>query len=432
MEKIRIDTEGLNNFIQREEFDSLQKKVDNIHKKVHLNVYKHVHSIPGGDFLGWVDLPLFQNSEELNLINNISTSILNSDSYLVVIGIGGSYLGAKAAIELFKKPYEESRVIFLGFNTDSEYLSETINFLSDKDFYLNVISKSGTTLEPALAFRVVKELLIKKYPSDYASRIIATTDKASGALFKEASTLGYKRLVIENNIGGRYSVLTGVGLLPIACSGVDINELLLGAKDAYDDLTISNLNVNHAYKYAVSRYLLYKKGKTTEILVNYNNNLNYISEWAKQLFCESEGKDKKGLLVTSVSYSTDLHSLGQYIQDGKRNLFETTLYFDQDNASFEVPALSPSYDGLDDLAGKTFKFVTNQAMKGVIKAHIDGGVPNIVINIPKKTAYHLGYLFYFLEKACMMSAYLIGVNPFNQPGVESYKKEMFSLLNLKK
>ncbi|MDR2867636.1 MAG: glucose-6-phosphate isomerase [Acholeplasmatales bacterium] len=432
MEKIRVDIEGLTSFITKEEMNGLQKKVDNIHKKVHLNVYKKVHSIAGGDFLGWVELPIYQNAEELKLINLISQAVLSSDSYLVVIGIGGSYLGAKAAIELFKHPYQESKVIFLGYNTSSEYLSQTLEFLADKNFYLNVISKSGTTLEPALAFRAVKELMIKKYGSDYASRVIATTDKKRGSLFNEAINLGYKRLVVEDNIGGRYSVLTGVGLLPMACSGIEIEELLRGAKDAWDDLSLSNINSNFAYKYAVSRYLLYKQKKTTEILVNYDSSLNYISEWAKQLFCESEGKEHKGILVTSVSYTTDLHSLGQYVQDGKRNIFETTIYFEEDLRDIKVVSLDHSYDGLDELAGLSFKYITNQARLGVLKAHLEGGVPNIVIQIPKKNPYYLGYLFYFLEKACMMSAYLLGVNPFNQPGVESYKKEMFALLGLKK
>ncbi|MDR2828089.1 MAG: glucose-6-phosphate isomerase [Acholeplasmatales bacterium] len=424
-EKITVNKQYLLPFL-KEDYHVYQAKVKEIHNGL------IAKTLLGSDFLGWLDLPVNPKTEEINFIKDFSKKIRKEKAYLVVIGIGGSYLGAKAAISFLAKPFSSSKVIFAGYNTKGEYLEGLCKFLQNKDFYINIISKSGTTLEPALSFRVIKNLLAKKYPDTWKERIVATTDKARGALYTESVNNGYTKLVIEDNVGGRYSVLSAVGLLAASVYGINIDKLLKGALDAYKDLLNPSLDKNDAYFYAVARYMLYKDNKVTELLINYDESLNYLSEWSKQLFCESEGKDKKGLLVGSMSYTTDLHSLGQYVQDGLRNVFETIYNVENVSTDYLISEDDKNYDKLNSLAGKHFKDITGAAMQGVINAHTEGGVPNIIINIPSKNAYCLGYLFYFLEKACAISAHLLEVNPFNQPGVESYKKEMFKLLGLLK
>ena len=342
-------------------------------------------------------------------------------------------MGARAAIEFVQSPFynlkkkETPDIYFAGNSISSTYLQELINIVGDRDFSVNVISKSGTTTEPALAFRVFKKLLIKKYGLEEANkRIYATTDKARGVLKTQADSQGYETFVVPDDVGGRFSVLTAVGLLPIAVSGVDICELMKGAQDACSDFKGDEMHACHSY--AAARNALYRKGRTTEIMVNYEPGYHYVAEWWKQLFGESEGKDGKGIFPAGVEFSTDLHSMGQYIQDGMRNLFETVIRFGTPKLDVAIEAEADDGDGLNFLAGKSVDFVNQQACLGTVLAHTDGNVPNLIIDVPEMTAYYLGYLFYFFEKACGISGYLLGVNPFNQPGVEAYKKNMFALL----
>lgn len=391
----------------------------------------------GCDYLGWTTLPANYDINEFERIKKAAAKIRENSDVLVVIGIGGSYLGAKAALDMLtnsfynlldKNDRKAPQILFAGNSISSNYLHDLVNLVKDKDISVNVISKSGTTTEPALAFRIFKELLEKKYGKDGArERIFATTDKAKGTLKSLSDTEGYETFVIPDDVGGRFSVLTPVGLLPIAVAGIDIDAMMQGAKDAMEEYK-KPYEENDCLKYAALRNILLRKGKTTEIMVNYEPCMQYFSEWWKQLFGESEGKDGKGIFPASVNFSTDLHSMGQYIQDGARIIFETVLKVDEPANDIIIDEVDGNIDGLNFLAGKGVNYVNSKAFEGTLLAHTDGNVPNIVINIPKIDAYHFGNLVYFFEKACGVSGYILGVNPFNQPGVEAYKKNMFALL----
>ena len=384
----------------------------------------------GSDFLGWIDLPRDYDKEEFERIKKASQKIRSDSEALVVIGIGGSYLGARAAIEFLLPTYynqlKKPEIYFVGTSISSNYLHDIVELVKDKDFSINVISKSGTTTEPAIAFRVFKKLLEEKYGKEEASkRIYATTDKEKGALKTLANSEGYETFVVPDNVGGRFSVLTAVGLLPIAAAGIDIDDLMRGAYDASVEF---KKNENYAIDYAILRNILYRKGKFMEIFVNYEPRLHYVSEWLKQLFAESEGKDFKGIYPTSADFSTDLHSIGQSIQEGRRMMFETVINIKTPEHDIVIEKDEKDLDGLNFLAGETVDYVNKMACKGVTLAHFDGNVPIIEVEIEKADAYNLGYLFYFFEKAVGISGYLNGINPFNQPGVEAYKKNMFALL----
>ncbi len=388
----------------------------------------------GNDFLGWVDLPENYDKEEFERIKKAAKKIQDNSDVLVVIGIGGSYLGARAAIEFVNGQFYNSvrpegipEVYFAGNNISSSYINDIIKIIGDRDFSVNVISKSGTTTEPAIAFRVFKEMVENKYGKENAKdHIFATTDKARGALKKLADDEGYETFVVPDNVGGRFSVLTAVGLLPMAAAGLDIDAAMAGAAEARKE---NSEGVEHnAAKYALLRNILKNKGKTMEILVNYEPSLVMMGEWFKQLYDESEGKDKKGLFANSANFSTDLHSIGQFIQDGARNMFETVIWVNEQRSESIIKEASEDIDGLNYLAGKSVQFVNSKAFQGTLMAHMDGGTPNIVVEIDKADAWHFGYLVYFFEKACGLSGYMLGVNPFNQPGVEAYKKNMFALL----
>lgn len=398
---------------------------------------------PGNDFLGWVDLPTQYDRLEFDRIQLAANKIQTQSEVLVVIGIGGSYLGAKAAIEFcahnfynnLSKAQRQSadgralpEVYFAGTNLSGTYLKHLQEVIGDRDFSVNVISKSGTTTEPAIAFRLFKKMLENKYGKTGArERIYATTDKAKGALKKLAEQEGYESFVVPDDVGGRFSVLTAVGLLPIAAAGIDIGALLQGAADARIRFQADYPN-NDCYRYVAARNILHRKGKDIELLVNYEPRCHYIAEWWKQLYGESEGKDGKGIFPASVDFTADLHSMGQYIQDGRRHLFETVLEITQPEVDLAIESEPGDLDGLNYLEGKTLDYVNKKAAEGTRMAHLDGGVPNLTIRIPEATPYHLGALFYFFEKACAVSGYLLGVNPFDQPGVEAYKKNMFALL----
>ncbi|RSD27567.1 glucose-6-phosphate isomerase [Mesobacillus subterraneus] len=398
----------------------------------------HEKTGAGSEFLGWIDLPVDYDKEEFARIQKSAEKIKSDSDVLLVVGIGGSYLGARAALEFLQHSFynalpKEKRstpqIIFIGNNISSSYMTDVIDLLEGKDFSINVISKSGTTTEPAIAFRIFRKLLEEKYGVEEArKRIYATTDKARGALKTLADEEGYESFVIPDDVGGRYSVLTAVGLLPIAVSGSDIEAMMNGAAQAREDFSHSELEENPAYQYAAVRNALYNKGKTIEMLINYEPSLQYFSEWWKQLFGESEGKDQKGIYPSSANFSTDLHSLGQYVQEGRRDLFETIIKVEKPRHEMVIEEAANDLDGLNYLAGKTVDFVNNKAFEGTMLAHTDGGVPNLVLTIPQLDEYTFGYLVYFFEKACAMSGYLLGVNPFDQPGVEEYKVNMFALL----
>ena len=387
----------------------------------------------GNDFLGWVSLPVDYDKDEFARIKKAAEKIKQNSDILVVIGIGGSYLGARAAIEFCKSPLynnldkDTPDIYFAGNNISPTALTELLSICKGKDISVNVISKSGTTTEPAIAFRVFKALLVEKYGEEGArERIFVTTDKARGTLKQFSDKAGFETFVVPDNVGGRFSVLTAVGLLPIACAGIDIDQLMEGAQAAMTQFgTFDN---NAAVRYAVLRNILLNKGKSTEILVGYEPYMLMFNEWWKQLYGESEGKDQKGIFPASVVFSTDLHSMGQYIQDGQRNLFETVIGVDNPGAEFIIPEDAANVDGLNFIAGKELDFVNKTAMTATLLAHNDGGVPNILIQVADRTPKSLGYLMYFFEFACGISGYLLGVNPFNQPGVEAYKKNMFALL----
>ena len=390
----------------------------------------------GSDFLGWLDLPVNYDKEEFARIQKAAKKIQGDSDVLVVIGIGGSYLGARAAIEFCKgQMYNGVReagipeVYFVGNNISSAYLNDVVKIIGARDFSVNIISKSGTTTEPAIAFRIFKKLLEEKYGKEGAKgRIYATTDKARGALKALSDAEGYETFVVPDDVGGRFSVLTAVGLLPIAAAGVDIEAMMKGAQDAREVCKGGDMSTNPSFQYAALRNILYRKGKGTEILVNYEPALTMMGEWFKQLYAESEGKDHKGIFPTAANFSTDLHSIGQFIQDGTRNLFETVLWVNNSRSEAVIEEAAEDIDGLNYLAGKTVQFVNSKAYQGTLMAHMDGGTPNIIIEIDEADAYHFGYLVYFFEKACGLSGYLLGVNPFDQPGVEAYKKNMFALL----
>jgi glucose-6-phosphate isomerase len=391
---------------------------------------------PGNEFLGWIDLPENYDKSEYERIKTAAAKIRNDSEVLVVIGIGGSYLGAKAALEFcghsFRNQVEKPEIYFAGTNISGTYLTHLIQLIGNRNFSVNVISKSGTTTEPAIAFRVFKNLLEQKYGKEGASeRIYATTDERKGALKTLATQENYETFVVPDNVGGRFSVLTAVGLLPIAAAGFDTDALLQGAADARQRFSNDNLATNDCLQYVAVRNILHRKGKDIEMLINYEPRLHYIAEWWKQLFGESEGKDQKGIFTASADFTSDLHSLGQYIQDGKRHLFETLVEIEQPELDMTITATENDLDGLNYLAGKTLDYVNKKAAQGTLMAHNDGGVPNLIIRLPEATPYHLGALFYFFERACGISGYLLGVNPFDQPGVEAYKKNMFALLGKK-
>ena len=432
MGNIKFDYSKALKFFNQSEIDCMQSYIDVAHDMLHDKTGL------GNDFLGWVDLPKNYDKEEFNRIKRVSEKIKSDSDVLLVIGIGGSYLGARAAIEmighsfrnnLLKSDRKSPEIYFVGNNISSTYIMDLFDIIKDKDISINVISKSGTTTEPAIAFRIFKDFLEKKYGKLEASkRIYATTDAKNGALRQLANEEGYETFIIPNDVGGRFSVLTPVGLLPIAVSGIDIDKIIKGAKDAYENFKNKDLKVNESYQYAVIRNILHKKGKNIELLVNYEPQLHYIGEWWKQLFGESEGKNNKGIFPATVDFSTDLHSMGQYIQEGQRILFETVINVEHSRRDITIEKLDVDLDELNYLAGKTLNFINHKATQGTILAHTDGNVPNLVINIPRLDEYNFGYLVYFFEKACAISGYLLGVNPFDQPGVEAYKRNMFALL----
>ncbi len=388
----------------------------------------------GNDFLGWVDLPTNYDKEEFARIKAAAKKIQSNSDILIVIGIGGSYLGARAAIELLKSPFynnlkkDTPDIYYVGNNINPTYLNEVLSICEGKDISVNVISKSGTTTEPALAFRVFRELVEKKYGKEGAKeRIFCTTDKARGTLKQLADTEGYETFVIADDVGGRYSVLTAVGLLPIAVVGCDIDAIMAGAKQAQDELS-KDFDNNDCYKYAALRNILYSKGKNVELLVSYDPSFTMMAEWFKQLFGESEGKDNKGIFPASVTFSTDLHSMGQFIQDGSRIMFETVVDIKKPKQDFFLNSDAENLDGLNFLTNQNMSVVNRKAFEGTVLAHTEGGVPNIVLELEDTSEKSFGYMVYFFEKACAISGYMLGVNPFNQPGVESYKKNMFALL----
>ena len=409
-----------------------KEQVENIHKELHKKANDEK------DFVGWLELPTNYDKKEFSRIKKAAKKIKKESDILVVIGIGGSYLGARAVIEaltssfnnmLTEKQRKYPQILYVGNNLSPNYINELIEYIGDKDFSVNVISKSGTTTEPAIAFRIFREILENKYGIDEArSRIYVTTDKERGALKTLADNEGYEKFVIPDNVGGRYSVLTAVGLLPIATAGIDIDKLMQGAQNAQERYDDSNLKYNECYKYAVARNVLYKLYKNTEILVNYEPKMHYFTEWWKQLYGESEGKDQKGIFPAGVDFTTDLHSMGQYIQEGRRNLFETVISIENPKSDITINSDEDNLDGLNYLSGKTLDYVNKKAMEGTVKAHVSGDVPNIMINIERLDEENIGELIYFFEKACAMSGMILGVNPFNQPGVEEYKKNMFKLL----
>ena len=431
MNKLSLDLSNVSSFVSEEKLMGMEAEVKAAVKTLEEGTGA------GNDFLGWINLPTDYDKEEFDRIKKAAEKIKSDSDVLVVVGIGGSYLGARAAIELlshtfYNKLSKEERkapeVYFAGNSISGTYLAHLIQVIGDRDFSVNVISKSGTTTEPAIAFRIFKEMLEKKYGVEEArKRIYATTDAAKGALKKLSTEEGYETFTIPDNVGGRFSVLTPVGLLPIAAAGISIDDLMAGAREAQNDYKAEFKN-NDCYKYAAVRNLLLRDGKAIELLINYEPKVHFVAEWWKQLFGESEGKDGKGLFPASVDLSTDLHSMGQYIQDGQRILFETLIDVVSPDADVVIPLDEADLDGLNYIAGKGMNFVNQKAMEGTQLAHVDGGVPNIRIAVPKMDAFNLGYLFYFFEKACGVSGYLLDVNPFNQPGVEAYKKNMFALL----
>lgn len=432
MRKISFDYSNALSFINENEITILSPFIKNAHQMLHNKTG------PGSDFTGWVDLPQNYDKAEFARIKEAAGKIRSDSDALVVIGIGGSYLGARAAIEALSHTFHNllpgdrrgaPEIYFVGNSISSTYIAELFELLEGKEISVNVISKSGTTTEPAIAFRVFREYLESKYgKAGAAKRIYATTDRARGALKKLADEEGYESFVIPDDVGGRYSVLTAVGLLPIAVAGVDIDEMMKGAADAADLYNNDDVAVNGCYQYAAVRNALYRKGKTIEIMVNYEPSMHYFTEWWKQLYGESEGKDHKGIFPAGVDFTTDLHSMGQYIQDGLRSIFETVLSIEKPRKNITIKEDRDNLDGLNFLAGKDIDYVNRMAMQGTILAHNDGGVPNLVVNIPEMNSYWFGNLVYFFEKACGISGYLLGVNPFDQPGVEAYKKNMFALL----
>ena len=425
---ISLNTKYLQNFVAPHEIEAAKASAELAAKTV------ISRSGAGSDFLGWVDLPVDYDKEEFARIKAAAAKIQKQSDVLIVIGIGGSYLGARAAIEFLKSPLynnlkkDTPEIYYVGNNISPTYLNEIISLCDGKDFSVNVISKSGTTTEPALAFRVFREMVEKKYGKDGAKdRIFCTTDKARGTLKQLADTEGYETFVIADDVGGRYSVLTAVGLLPIAVAGCDIDAIMAGAAQARDELS-ADYDHNDCYKYAAIRNILYKKNKAIEMLVSYDPSFTMMAEWWKQLFGESEGKDNRGIYPSSAIFSTDLHSMGQFIQDGSRVMFETVVDIKKPKKDFFLENDSENLDGLNFLTNQNMSVVNRKAFLGTVLAHTEGGVPNIVLELPRLDEFELGYIIYFFEKACAISGYMLGVNPFDQPGVESYKKNMFALL----
>lgn len=432
MSSIKFDYSGALTFINQHEIDYMADYIKSAHDMLHNGTGA------GNDFLGWIDLPVNYDKEEFDRIKKAAEKIRNDSDVLIVIGIGGSYLGARAAVEMLQHSFYNAldkdkrkgpAVFFAGNSISSTYMAELLEVIDGKDISVNVISKSGTTTEPAVAFRIFKELLENKYGKEGArGRIYATTDKAKGALKTLADTEGYETFVVPDDVGGRYSVLTAVGLLPIAAAGIDIDEMMKGAADARKEYSEKDVAKNECYQYAAVRNALYNKGKNVEMMVNFEPALHYFGEWWKQLYGESEGKDNKGIFPAAADFSSDLHSMGQYIQQGRRVLFETAVIVEEPKKDITIDKTEDNLDGLNFLSGKTIDFVNSMAAKGVALAHIDGGVPNLKLTVKKLDAYNFGQMVYFFEKACGISGYLLGVNPFDQPGVESYKKNMFALL----
>lgn len=430
MSLIKFDSSKLTPFVHENELSEMQAMVNAA------NTELREGTGAGNDFRGWLDLPVDYDKDEFARIKKAAKKIQNDSDVLICIGIGGSYLGAQAAIEFLNSNFygkadsDMPTVVFCGNSLSGSYLYDLIEWLGDKDFSINVISKSGTTTEPSVAFRIFKDKLIKKYGKEEAAkRIYATTDRQKGALKTEADAEGYEEFAVPDDIGGRYSVLTAVGLLPIAAAGADIDELMKGAADARADYTDTDLSKATPYQYAALRNILYRKGYTTEIVENYEPSLRMFGEWCKQLMGESEGKDNKGIWPSSANFTTDLHSLGQYIQEGLRNLFETVIRVENPRHDVKIPGDEKNLDQLNFLEGKSLNYVNDRAYEGVVLAHTDGGVPVMTVNIPDQSEHTLGYMIYFFELAIAISGYLNGINPFNQPGVEEYKRNMFGLLN---
>jgi len=429
---LKFDYSKALSFFSQHEVDYLSEQVKLAHDQLHNK------SGAGSDYVGWVDLPADYDREEFARIQAAAKQIQSDSDALVVIGIGGSYLGARAAIEMLSHSFynllpkgkrQTPEIYFVGNNISSTYVTHLLQLLEGKNFSVNVISKSGTTTEPAIAFRIFREVLEKKYGKEAArKRIYATTDQAKGALKKLATEEGYESFIIPDDVGGRYSVLTAVGLLPIATAGIDIAAMMQGAADARVAYSNPTLAENASYQYAAVRNALYRKGKTIEILVNYEPSLHFVSEWWKQLFGESEGKDGKGIYPASVDFSTDLHSMGQFVQEGNRILLETVIQVQEVPEQITIGTDADDLDGLNFLSGQTMDFVNKKAFEGTMLAHSDGGVPNLIVTLADMTPYTFGYMVYFFEKACGISGYLLGVNPFDQPGVEAYKRNMFALL----
>lgn len=432
MAHIKFDYSKLTPFVAENELDEIQWQIDGAAKLLHEG------KGAGSDYIGWLDLPEDYDKEEFARIQKAAKKIQSDSEVLIVIGIGGSYLGARAAIDFLSNSFvnlqtaeerKAPRILYAGNSISSSYLADLVDYVADKDFSVNVISKSGTTTEPAIAFRVFEEMLVKKYGREEANkRIYATTDKEKGAVKVNADANNWETFVVPDSVGGRFSVLTAVGLLPIAASGADITALMEGANAARKEYTSTNVHENDAYAYAALRNILYRKGKFSEILINYEPSLQYFSEWWKQLAGESEGKDQKGIYPTSANFSTDLHSLGQWIQEGTRTVFETAIRIEKPRKNINIPELDADLDGLGYLQGKDVDFVNKKAADGVLLAHTDGNVPNMIVALPEQDEFTLGYAIYFFELAIGVSGYLNGINPFNQPGVEAYKKNMFALL----
>lgn len=427
---LKFKDEYVKNFLSDHEYDLISDQVKLAHNMLHNKTG------PGNDFLGWLTLPSDYDKEEFERIKSCAKKIKSNSEIFIVIGIGGSYLGARACIEFLKSPNynalkkDTPDIYFIGNSISSTALSELISICEGKDISINMISKSGTTTEPAIAFRIFRKLLEEKYGKEGAKeRIFCTTDKAKGTLRELSEKEGYETFVVPDDIGGRYSVLSAVGLLPIAVSGSDIDKLMLGARKAQKDFESEDLRKNDCYKYAAIRNILYRKGRNVEILASYEPYFSLMCEWFKQLYAESEGKDKKGIFPASVIFSTDLHSLGQFIQDGNRSIFETVVLINKAKKEITIQSDPNNIDGLNFLDGKTMSYINKKAFEGTLLAHCDGGVPNIIIQLEEASEEELGYLIYFFEKSCAVSGYLMGVNPFDQPGVEAYKKNMFALLD---
>lgn len=432
MSKLTFSYEKACAFIGEHELTAMGDFVKAAHDKLHNKTGL------GNDFLGWVNLPENYDKEEFARIKKAAEKIRSDSDILVVIGIGGSYLGARSAIEMLSHSFynmidkdkrKAPQIVYAGNSISSTYIAELLEAVEGKDISVNVISKSGTTTEPAIAFRLFKELLEKKYGKEGArGRIYATTDAARGALKTLADAEGYETFVIPDDVGGRYSVLTAVGLLPIAAAGIDIDKIMQGARDAMEEYSVPEIDKNPCYQYAAARQILLRKGKNVEMMINFEPSLHYFGEWWKQLFGESEGKDNKGIFPAAADFSTDLHSMGQYIQEGMRILFETGISVQNPRKNITIDKTEDNIDGLNFLAGKTVDFVNSKAAEGTALAHTDGGVPNLLVSVPALDEYNYGKMVYFFEKACGISGYLLGVNPFDQPGVEAYKKNMFALL----